>query len=301
MPPQSVQAPPPAPHTPSWLPATHVPFWQQPAQLAGLQTGLAQAWLVQLSPCAEQLVHAAPLLPHTVPWVPVAQTPFWQQPVGQVPGPHGGVATQVPALQVELAPHALQAAPPLPHAASDVMSTQALPWQQPAQLAGLHVGVWQVPAPEQVWPFPAQLAHWLPARPHAVSSPPPTHTSPMQQPLQFAGPQAGMPTQMGVPPSEPLQVWPRMAQSSHMTPPMPQAVLLLPPCWQRLPTQQPSAQFCALHSEGVQVRVLVSQMSPNCVQSAHEAPLAPHCLASVPPTQNWVPVLSVTQQPNGQL
>lgn len=72
-------------------------------------------------------------------WLPDAQMSPMQQPA-QVAALHPEAASHAPPLQISFALHAEHARPPLPHAAGVVAITQLLPWQQPAQLAGLQAG-----------------------------------------------------------------------------------------------------------------------------------------------------------------
>ena len=81
------------------------------------------------------------------------------------------------------------AAPPVPHAESDVPVWQTSSSQQPAQSVGPHcVSVRHAPSTHD-WPF----AHWMhrePPVPHDVGSVPVLQTPPTQQPWQFCGLQA---------------------------------------------------------------------------------------------------------------
>lgn len=217
---QSEHAAPPPPHEVSPVPMTQVFPWQQPAQLPGPQAGSWQvpAWHTRCGFWPEQFSQLRPPRPHAVFWLPAAQRLPMQQPL-QVAGLHVAAGWQTPALHASFGAHAKHAWPPLPQAAGVVAITQLLPAQQPGQFAALQVtGVSQTRVvPLHVWPVAVQLRHAAPRVPHAVESAPVTQVLPLQQPLQLAGPQVGVPTQR---PPLPLdwQVWPWVAHEMHCWP-----------------------------------------------------------------------------------
>ena len=150
-----------------------------------------------------------------------------------------------------------------------------LPEQQPAQLPGPQTAAWHVP-PWQTLPVPAQLLHWMPARPHAVSWLPVAQMSaPMQQPAQLAGLQLGAGVQM------PLLQVSFGGQLLQTSPLLPQAAGVVATT-QLLPTQQPG-QFPALHvgwswhvrSFGCPCGMHVLPMT---AQLEHACPCLPHAV-----------------------
>ena len=87
------------------------------------------------------------MTPQAVFWLPTAQMSAPMQQPAQFAGLQPGCGVHTPAVQVSFGLQLKQAAPPLPHSAGVVATTQLLPTQQPGQVAALHVtGVWQVPA-----------------------------------------------------------------------------------------------------------------------------------------------------------
>jgi hypothetical protein len=97
--------------------------------------------------------------------------------------------------------------------------------------------------------------------PHAVSSVPPVHCVPKQQPPpQLSGPHVGLPVHWPPPPGLAVQAWPLLAQFWHCWPFAPHDVALVPVRhW--LPTQQP-LQFAELQLDCEHVRVLGSHRRP---------------------------------------
>ena len=90
-------------------------------------------------------MHCAPVMPQAVFWLPTAQTSAPLQQPAQLAGQQPGCGVHTPAVQASLGAQLWQTAPPFPHAAGVVATTQLLPTQHPGQLAALQVtGVWQV-------------------------------------------------------------------------------------------------------------------------------------------------------------
>lgn len=215
LPEQGAHAAPPVPHAPLPCDAvvTHAPALQQPAgQLVASQTHAPpehrsparqaapaphlQAPPPQLSAVTPHEEHAAPAAPHLAAVAGLMQAPALQHPPAQLvelqtqapptqarPGPQAAFAPhlQAPPTQVsaEVALQAVQATPPAPHAAAELV------WQTPfrqhpeAQLEG--------PQPLQallahVW-GEGQLWHAPPAFPHAPVAVPGWHWLPAQHPV----------------------------------------------------------------------------------------------------------------------
>lgn len=185
------------PHALSCVPTTHVLPAQQPAQFWGPHAGSWQLppWQTRDGFCPVQFEHSAPFRPHAVFWLPIAQMFPMQQP-GQFAGLHCAAGTHAPLLHASPAPHCLHTAPPAPHACAVVAITQLFPTQHPAQFAALHVVcAWQVLSAAHTRLVEPQLVHAAPWRPHAVVSEPVTHWPfAVQQPAQFCGPHAGVPS-----------------------------------------------------------------------------------------------------------
>jgi len=291
-----VQAAPPVPQAPFSVPVTHVLPSQQPdAQLAAEHAGSSQSPDWQTRPRVTQFVQASPWVPHAVFCVPNAQMSPTQQPA-QLARPHWFVEVmQSPdGAHTWLAPHALHAAPPTPHAAAVVEVTHWFPTQHPAQLSGPHVtGVWHDPAAAQIWPAPQKAQSW-PFFPHAVESPPVTQApEAVQQPPQLLGPHATTPVQEPPPLVSARHDWP-LPHVAHVPPLSPQAVVVVP--GRHLsPTQQP-AQFSGVHRDVPHARELASQARPSVRQSAHLVPDWPHAAGSLPARQRSRPS-STPQQP----
>ena len=206
----------------------------------------------------------------------------------QQPGQFAAVqlAWHVPmALHDCAALHVVHAPPLRPHMASAVPPTHVVPWQQPAQLPGPHVGVTHA-LPVHTRPVVVHVAHAAPAVPHAVSwLPVAQRPSLRQQPVgQVMALQTGVVTQL-----PPVHVEP-VPHVEHAAPPRPHAVVS-PPVTQRSPMQQPE-QLVELHDGAPAQRLPVPQVWPVALQSAHSEPPVPHVAFCVPPTQ-----LLPTQQP----
>lgn len=114
---QLLHTPPFLPQADEEVPLTQVPFWQQPlGQVAGPHDGGdTHCWLVHVCGLV-QLAHCAPPVPHADDEVPATQVPPWQQPLAQVDGPHDGGETHCWLVHDWPPAHALQTAPPVPHA-----------------------------------------------------------------------------------------------------------------------------------------------------------------------------------------
>jgi len=252
LPAQFTHWPPPAPHAVFWLPTAQTLPMQQPAQFAGPQAGAGvQMPALQVS-FAPQPLHTSPPLPHAAGVVATTQLLPTQQP-GQFAGPQVTGVWQVrsPAQMRPVVVQLVHAAPWRPHAVASLPVTHVVPWQQPPQFWGPHVGVpWQVPPPpgkdRHVWPDAVQLVHDWPATPHAVASVPERHLSPTQQPAQLVA--SHLPT-----PQVPVRgshARPCDAQSTQAAPPVPHAKASSPErqvCCVPRTLQQPSRHVVALH------------------------------------------------------
>jgi hypothetical protein len=286
---------PPAPQLLFAMPGEH---WfaavQQPAQLPGphLSTHFlpVHTWL----PIVQSL-HEAPPVPHALSCVPTTHTLPEQQPFGHVAGPHAGLAHAPPWQTSPIATQLPQFIPPTPQAVSCVPTAQMLPTQQPRQLPGLQRAAgWQTPGGTQV-SFTLHGLHIAPPVPHSAVVGFAMHVLPRQQPLQFAGPHviAGWHVRsFGWPLG--TQTSPIALQLAHGCPPLPHAVLSVPPAhvW---PTQQPP-QFA-----GPQLAVPWQtpppppaglHVWPRSAQSSQLWPNCPHDVLDVPGRH-----LSPTQQP----
>ena len=180
-------------------------------------------------------MHCAPVKPHAVFWLPTAQMSAPMQQPAQFAGLQPACGVQTPALHVSFAAQLWQAAPPLPHSAGVVATTQASPTQQPGHVAALQVtGALHVPAlgwpgGMHVLPVAPQLVHCAPWVPHALASVPVTQTVPLQQPPQFSGPHFGVPWHC--PPAlsgNGVQLSPMSLQLTQAWPLSPHALLSLP-------------------------------------------------------------------------
>jgi two-component system phosphate regulon sensor histidine kinase PhoR len=302
---------------------------QQPAgQVAALQPLHTPPW--QPSPPA-QAEQAMPPVPHAAVVVPGWQALPWQQPAGHEtpsqthwpatqwrPAPQAGPAPQVHAPPTQpsetIAPQATHVAPPPPHAATEVASTQAPPLQQPpAHDCPSHTH-WP---PEQRWPGAHRAAspqrqapasqrsarcgsHTLQPPPAKPQLPMPIvrHTPEEQQPpgqdcashtqlppaQRWPVGQAGPPPQAQLPAAHPSATM--GSQATHAAAPAPHA-----PSEGTVhvgPEQQPPGQLCALQP----VQTPPWQLSP-AAHGAQAAPPVPHAPSAG--TRHW----PAAQQPFG--
>jgi hypothetical protein len=262
----------------SIVPGKHALPWQHPkGHVEGLH-GEVHAWFWQTSPNAEQLVHCPPPNPQALDDAPATQVLPWQQPNGQVAGLHGPLPTHVWPWQVS--PSGAQFwhwVPPVPHADWLVPPVHVVPRQHPnGHDEGLHglnvVQAWAW----QVSPKMAQSWHCPPPTPHAVSTLPPTHRLPWQQPNgHVAGEQGPVPTHW-----LPWQVSPNCRQFWQVMPAKPHCGSMLPGT-HVLPRQHPG------HVLGLQVCPVWHcpngpHVSPTARQLTHCWPLIPQAVDELP-------------------
>ncbi len=149
-------------------------------------------------------VQLAPVAPHADGSVPARHMLPDRQPVQQAPDAHvppvhaapSVAGVHAPLVHALHSPHAVHAAPPVPHAPSAVPPWHALPSQQPVQQAPLmHVPDEQVVpsaagvhAPASQASHPAHAPQAPPSAPHAPTPVPSRHAAPSQQPVQHVPP-----------------------------------------------------------------------------------------------------------------
>jgi hypothetical protein len=133
--PQVLQAPPPVPQAASLVPGTQAPWAvQHPlAQVVASQVTDLHCWFSQMP--GAQSWQVLPPVPQAPELVPGRHAPLKQHPLAQVSGPQG-LALHAPATHCSSELQVTQTLPPLPQAASPVVSTHWLFWQQPVQLFG---------------------------------------------------------------------------------------------------------------------------------------------------------------------
>jgi len=148
-----------------WLPVAQTLPMQQPAQLPGPQFGGGVQTPALHDSFGPHATHALPPAPQAAGVVATTQLLPTQQP-GHVAALHvtGVWHVRSPPQTRPVDVQFVHAWPCLPHAVASLPTTHVLPWQQPPQLAGLHVGVpMQTPPPpgmsSQVWPAAEQLVH----------------------------------------------------------------------------------------------------------------------------------------------
>ena len=175
--------------------------------------------------------------------------------------------------------HVVQFAPPLPHAAVSVPTSQVDPLQQPAHDFASHM---QLPFTHSC-PLPhPPLAQWPPQpslAPQALPVQLGTHSHvPVAEHVR--GEVHALPGQHAcpLPPQVPQVALPHGvpgAQVAHAAPPVPHAESLVP-AWQKFPEQQP------LHDVGSQVQAPLAQWSPlgqaPSAQMPPQSSLAPQAL-----------------------
>ncbi len=285
-----------------------VPGWQVPegsqqpvGQVVESHGGVLQLPALQMSPDA-QVAHASPPVPHAALVVPDSQNPSAsQQPFGQVAASQGG-PLQAPPVHESPGGHGTQALPPVPHAVALVPDSHfPKASQHPVgQLDALHV-VPSQPPPVHVSPD-GQTAQARPSVPHAeVLLPERQIPAASQQPAGHVFALHGGDSQVWLAPS---QTWPLAAQSSHDSPPVPQARSSCPPTHSRPPDpfglQQPFGHVEGSQPVGTPRHAwdLGSQdVKPFALQSSQACPSSPHAVMEVPVWQ--APIGS--QHPVGQV
>jgi len=190
--PQVLQGFPPLPQALLVFPATQLPWLSQHplAQVVASQVTDLHCWLSQMP--VLQSWQVLPPVPQAPELFPGRHAPLKQHPLEQVRGPQG-LALQAPATHCSSELQVTQTLPPLPQAASPVVSTHWLPWQQPVQLFGPQ-------GSEEHWPLTQrsaalQATHMVPPTPQVACVDTEAVTG-MQAPLgsqhpgQVDGPQA---------------------------------------------------------------------------------------------------------------
>jgi hypothetical protein len=228
---------------------------------------------------------AAPPVPHAFRVVPVWHTPEpLQQPVGQVEALHAATL-QLPAVQLSPDGHAVQVAPPVPHAAFVLpgWQTPVMSQQPVGHVMALQVDPLQAP-PTQV-SVDGQVAHVAPPVPqNAVVVPASQIPVLSQQPVgQLAALQGGG---LQVPA---LHVSP-VGHAVHVAPPVPHALELDPVSQKPSVSQHPVGHVMALHA--TPTHAPARHASPGG-HGSHGKPPAPQAEVLVPASH--LPALS--QQP----
>jgi hypothetical protein len=270
---QSEHANPVMPHALDVLPGKQVLPSQQPAQFCGPHPPASTiSWQKppgQTLP-AGHAVQAWPPNPHAVVVSPATHTLPWQQP-GQLSGPHAPESNciwQKPPWHVVPAGQSVHACPPTPHAVGEPPPAH-VPFaaQHPLQLLGLHGGTVHFP-PVHVSPA-GQVVHAAPPIPQPPTPVPVEHSLPLQQPMQFEGPQEVTCISQTLPWHVKLA-----GQAAQLSPPWPQSAFVVPRWQMPFGSQQPS-QLLGPHCGG-----MTTQLPPSHVvfggQKMHWLPNVPH-------------------------
>ncbi len=189
--PQSWQRAPVAPHCEVLVPPTHVPPWQHPGQLVGLQAPWpTHRWLSHVPPSMTQFEQAWPPVPHAMGSSPPMHVLPWQHPA-QLCASHDEPPVHVRFVQVAPPVQVWQGWPPVPHASSWSPCMQTSPWQHPLPQPLQPDVAAHMPPPAEathVSPGVLQSAHACPPWPQAVAAVPVSHAPLVeQQPAHDAG------------------------------------------------------------------------------------------------------------------